>query len=462
MFRRLPIHRFCLPLLVTGLAALLPTAARAQVIAPPLVAGVSVDAEGVLHRQGVADPTGQLMQERRAAAKAGLNPKVATPSKLRKVSLNRLEDAIRDSLAGGRRPTDEMQYLAGLTRVEYVFCYPDTKDIVIAGPAEGWFQDPVGRVCGIQTGRPVIELQDLIVALRAFPSNGKGPGTIGCSIDPTKEGLARMQDFLRQHGSHATPAETESLVANLQQALGMQTVRVLGVPSNTHFAQVLVEADYRMKLIGIGLEQPPVRMASYVDRANPATVSRNALERWYFVPDYQCVKVSADDLAMQLVGEGVKLVGANELVAANGSRQETGHASGASKAWTEAFTKNYPKIAAAAPVFAQLRNLIDLSVAAAFIQQHDFRGKVDWTMAILSDEKQLPVETVNAPTQVESAVNAIWHGNHLMTPIGGGVHIDPREALSPSNMQRDTDSKVEKARDQVDLKSLAKGQWWWD
>ena len=38
----------------------------------------------------------------------------------------------------------------------------------------------------------------------------------------------------------------------------------------THFAQVLVEADYRMKLIGIGLEQPPVRMVSYVDRANPA------------------------------------------------------------------------------------------------------------------------------------------------------------------------------------------------
>ena len=393
---------------------------------------------------------------------ANLNVKVATPSKLRKVSLNRLEAAIREQLAAGRRPTDEMQYLAGLTRVQYVFCYPDSKDIVLAGPAEGWGQDPVGRMCGIQSGRPVIELQDLIVALRSFPSNGKGPATIGCSIDPTKEGLANMQAFLRERGTHATPDQTEALVNALQQALGIEKVSVLGIPATTHFAQILVEADYRMKLIGIGLEPAPVKMASYVDRANPATISHNALARWYFVPDYQCVKVSSDDLAMELVGEGVKLVGADELVAADGNRQQSSHTNAASKAFTDTFTKLYPKIAAAAPVYAQLRNLIDLSVAAAFIQQHDFRGKVDWNMELLGDEKQVPVETVNAPTQVESAVNAIWRGHTLMTPIGGGVHIEPRRALDPSNLQRESDGKVEKAREGVDLKSLAKGQWWWD
>jgi hypothetical protein len=46
-----------------------------------------------------------------------------------------------------------------------------------------------------------------------------------------------------------------------------------------YLRHILVEADYRMKLIGIGLEQPPVRMASYVDRASPSQVSRNAMER---------------------------------------------------------------------------------------------------------------------------------------------------------------------------------------
>ena len=35
----------------------------------------------------------------------------------------------------------------------------------------------------------------------------------------------------------------------------------------THFAQVMVEVDYRMKQIGIGLQSPPVRIPSYVSVA---------------------------------------------------------------------------------------------------------------------------------------------------------------------------------------------------
>ena len=59
----------------------------------------------------------------------------------------------------------------------------------------------------------------------------------------------------------------------------------------------MVEADYRMKLIGIGLEKPPVKLVSYVDRAKPSDVSRNAMQRWFFVPDYKCVRESDDKLA---------------------------------------------------------------------------------------------------------------------------------------------------------------------
>ena len=90
-----------------------------------------------------------------------------------------------------------MQHLAGLTRLEYVFCYPESGDIVIAGPAEAWGEAPSGRMQGIESGRPVLELQDLIVALRAFPpgADNKKP-FIYCSIDPTEEGLSRMHQFL--------------------------------------------------------------------------------------------------------------------------------------------------------------------------------------------------------------------------------------------------------------------------
>ena len=50
-------------------------------------------------------------------------------------------------------------------------------------------------------------------------------------------------------------------------------------------------------------------------------------------------------------------------------------------------------------------------------------------MPVLLDESQVSVETYTAPEQVETAVNAIWRGNTLMTPLGGGVHVEPRQAL---------------------------------
>jgi len=383
---------------------------------------------------------------------------VAMPSKLRKISLTRLERAIAQHQGV---PTDEMRYLAGLLRLHYVFLYPDSNDIVVAGPAEGWFVDPSGRVVSLSSGRPVLQLQDLVVALRAFPPGGKKATFIGCSIDPTQEGLASMQQFLRSIGSRATPGDTQYIVDGLQTSLGLQTVSINGISPRTHFAQVLVEADYRMKLIGIGLERPPVKLASYVEKANPAAVSRNAMQRWYFTPDYQCVRVSEDKLAMELVGDGVKLVGEHELVGPDGRRQASGSIDRASQAFVFNFTKKYSELADRSPVYAELRNLIDLAVAAAFMQQQDYYAKAGWKMEVFGREQAFAVETLDSPRQVETAVNAIWKGNRLMTPIGGGVQIIAQRALDTENILPDEAEKVARTREQI-KPDLREGQWWWD
>jgi len=422
---------------------------------------VIVNADGVLRREVYDDPTGALMRRRIEEANAALNDKVAARSNLRKVSLTRLEKALRARLDAGQPPTDEMQCLAGLLRLRYVFVYPESGDIVIAGPAEGWFRNLSGRIVGLSTGRPVLELQDLIVALRAYPPGEQQGPLIGCSIDPTPEGLARMQEFLRSIGRQATPDQTESIVDGLRTSLGLQKVAIRGISPNTHFAQVMVEADYRMKLIGIGLERPPIQLTSFVDRANPGAVSRNALQRWFFVPDYKCVRTTEDRMSMELVGDGVKLVGADEVVGSDGQRSKSKSASGASVSFVNGFTKKYPELAARSPVFAQLRNLIDMAVAAAFMQQNDYYEKAHWDMEILGSEEQFPVETYNAPLEVESAVNSVWKGNQLMTPIGGGVTVRAHEALATDNLLPDGE-KVEKVHQQIGVQGLAEGQWWWD
>ena len=94
-------------------------------------------------------------------------------------------------------------------------------------------------------------------------------------------------------------------------------------PPETHFAQVLVEADYRMKLIGIGLEQPPVKIKLRSSSGQSRVVWRAM--RWFggtLRPDYKCVRVTEDGLAMEMVGWGVKLVGQAELVSSEGGRAQ--------------------------------------------------------------------------------------------------------------------------------------------
>jgi hypothetical protein len=371
-----------------------------------------------------------------------------------------LEAAIE---ANGGAVTEDMKYLAGLIRLKYVFFYPESGDIVLAGPAEGWMPGPEGGMIGIRSGRPMLQLQDLVVALRAFPPEGSGERTIGCSIDPTQEGLAKMQSFLKRVGTQLqSRRQVPYLVNGLRKSLGLQEISIDGIPANTHFAQVMVAADYRMKLIGIGLERPPVQLTSFIEKVRPSQVASNALFRWYFVPDYECVRMTEDGLGMELVGDGVKLVGADEMVQASGARAQSGSGSNrASKAFVTSFTEKYSDLARVAPVYAELRNLIDMLVAAAHIQKEGYYADAGWDMDFLGDESKFAVETYQAPVKVGSTVTAVYKGSRLMTPIGGGVTIQPDRALDSLNLKYDEEGEIAEVRQQIKLE-LEDGQWWWD
>ena len=429
----------------------------------PPVAGVIIDAHGLLRTvKATVDP--RTLVDQRKAALQSLPGDLQKKSALRKVALSRLEAKVNAAAGTGRGIPDEMQKLAGLTRIQYVFVYPgegsEPGEIVLAGPAEGWMADAAGRTRGIESGAPTILLEDLTAAIRTFPPGQPTDKVVGCSIDPKKENLAALQDLLRKVGRVNPQVDVDALVREMKESLGLQTVRVDGVSPATHYAQVMVEADYRMKLIGIGLERPPVKMSTWIELAQTNAVAQNALQRWYFVPEYQCIRVSEDDLAIELVGRGVKLVGADEVVRPDGSRMQADRADRASKLFTEAFTRKYPEIAARSPVYAQLRNLVDLAVVAAYLQEHDAYGKAGWGAETLLDEKIYAIETLPAPREVETAINAVWRGPRLLTPIGGGVVMQPRIALDSPNLLMDEKGAVTAARDAA--KTLPADRWWWD
>ncbi len=425
--------------------------------------GIEIDANGVLHQRSFTDTSGQLDRQRAMAARSALSRDLQTPSKMRMVSLNRLEAEIKRLKDESQPLPPDMQFLAGLTRITHVFYYPESKDIVIAGPAEGFYLNSRNRIVGLSTGASTLQLEDLIVALRAFQPGGQRASLISCSIDPTQEGLARMKEAVKEVQAKFRPGLEQEVAEYFRQALGMQEITIKGISPNTHFARVMVEADYTMKLIGIGLLQTPVRITSFIERANPTTSSNNGLQRWYFQPNYECVKVTTDGMGMQLDGSGVKLVGEDERVDEQGNRKSTGGSSRASQAFCSSFTKNYDELARHMPLYGELRNLVDMSIVAAFIHQQDYYGQSGWNMDLFRSETDMPVEKLDAPKLVAPVVNSVWKNGLNMWPIGGGVNIQPRAALKSEAIAVDESGKIGEARDQNNkVQELAANQWWWD
>ena len=412
-------------------------------------AGIQVNASGELKMNTVRDNSIKAIA---LQARKSLGSAANETTEMRCVSLRALEKAIE---ANNYALTEEMKYLAGLTRIEYVFFDPENKDVIIAGPAENWVVYPeLDRVVGIKSGRPVVRLEDLVAALRLYGPDGSDPTTIGCSIDPTAEGLARFQQYVRTVNPYRM--SISEIRNGMTSSIGNYNVRIDGVSPNTHFAKVLVEADYRMKLIGIGLENAPAGVRSFISAASASDVAQNALCRWYFVPNYQCVKMSDDGNAIQLVGQGVKLVGEDEVIAADGSRALTGGSQNpASRAFTRSFTDRYEKVSMVSPVYAELRNLIDIAIVAAYLNQEGIFAKAEWTMPTLGDETKYSIETCSPLKFAPAACNVVSKGGRLMTPTGGGVQIQPQVALNDENLV-DNNAKFAK------VSQLPEGKWWWN
>ena len=445
------------------------------------VLGVSIDADGLLTSKLFRDDTNRLMKKRLAQGGFNRAGNLRKPVALRKISLRRLEQAVAKAVAADKDLGDDLLSLVGVTHIQYVFVYPDQKDIVIAGPAEPWVKNLGDRSVGIVSGNPTLMLDDLAVAMRAFPSRQnqarqKGRRVVGpqggkwvaCSIDPSPAGVVGLREFQKTIPRTIAPAmrarAAQQLAQGMQRSLGNADIRVYGISARTHMAQVMIEADYRMKMIGLGLERPPIEMQTFLGALKGAP---RDMQRWWFKPDYKRVQVDADELAIELIGSGVELSTENINFSKGGKAiKAQSKPSAASRTYAHSFTKNYAKIEKASPVYQQLRQSIDLLVAFAWLKQSAAYGKVDWSPEVLVDESKFKTESGPAPKHCPCVANAVWKGNMLILPAGGGVSVTPELALNKKNLQVAEAGIGKDIRAKIDIKNSVdtegNGSWWWD
>jgi hypothetical protein len=292
---------------------------------------------------------------------------------------------------------------------------------VIAGPADGWHLDRRGAFVGNMSKQPVLRLDDLIDAIRA--TAGSSPRMISCSIDPTDEGLVRLQRLLRSRGLQLN----ERTVTQMQESLGPHQIRVTGVASDSHFSHVMVAADYVMKRLAMGLERSPVvGLPSYMEllKTQPARSSRVASPRWCLAVDYNPVRKSPDGLAWQLSGLGVKAMTEEGYLSPSGRIVETGREGKLAARWAAAMTKNYGSLGESIPVFAELRNCMDLAVMAALILKHKLASIAGCPSPISTSLTTSRGPRFQVPKLVDSQASLIRGRRGWFVSVSGGVDID--------------------------------------
>lgn len=428
--------------------------------------GVYVDASGVLQRV-TEDQTDGLAGVRQTATRIGENRQARRTSGLRKVSLNRLEKEVQMRLAAGRPLDQEMLVLAGLKRVQYVFLYPETGDVVLAGPAGDWAFDREGRVVSAEGGQPVLRLDDLVVLLRQTQGSAAEP--FGCSIDPTEKGLADVQTFLAESNSSQKPlkpGQVKNWLNQVRDHLGQQTASVFGVDPRSRVAQVLLEADYRMKLVGIGLEDGTVDVPSFLQLVRvPAGEKPPALSvlRWWFTLNYDALLTGRDRDVFELRGQGVKVMSQNELLTQQGERVQTDKTEEVNVEFARNFTQHFEALATKYPIYAELRNIFDLALVASLLKSENLAEKVNWHMTCFSDPEQFVVARGPAPKAVQSVVNhRVIHKKNILAAVSGGVQVDTSKLVAPEAIQVDNTGSLGSMREGAIPERLPRGRWWWD
>lgn len=427
------------------LVASLPSA-RAGNLRNSAVGGVSIDADGVLDNMQVASR--RELREVRAKALDESPADLKSFSKLRRVSLKGLESAIAEHRKTQVTPLpDAIQLLAGLQEVRYVIAYPERNDIVLIGPGEGWKINETGDIVGVTTGRPVMQLDDLLIALRSG-----GAEAIQCSIDPTPEGLARLQTLTKQL---KTAGNLQATLAAIEEALGPQVVSVGGVPESSHFARIMVAADFRMKRLAMHFEPAPVeRLPSFMELAKAGSGGiSNMLPRWWLAPKAEPLLADPDGLTWELPAFGVQCMTEEDFLQQDGTTKQTGKAGAIAKRWAATFTERYDELAKHDAVFGQLRNLIDLAVVGALVRRENLLQRAGLDAPYLLGEEM--ADKFSPPRKVDTQTSFLKKGRNWLISASGGVQMFPAQLVS--NVQK-TDSLAP-----VRQETAAAGKsWWWD
>jgi hypothetical protein len=348
----------------------------------------------------------------------------------RAISLKVLQQKLEALHGTNSRPTN-LYYLCGINRIIGYVVDEANRDIILIGK--------------VDKKLPPLYLDDFVVALRnawgkytELKGNTRYFSNPGCSIDPNPKTYQKLHQLWKQ------TEDTDEAVKQWEKiCYSPQEVRVFGIPFNTRFARVMVQADYDMKrlvdgsdelslfafdsLMGMEFEREKVRIRKGESRSAPV----NNLNRFWFCPgEYRFLE---DDNMVMIERCTVKLLTEEEHLNEEGKIVGAGRANPAAKQFAGDFTGFYDDIAGERPIFRELENLFRFVALAKVLKLKSPHLKIGLNLDYLLDRYQVSKENVEAHLPGRYHVRkyegrTMYDGGNqtfeLWMPSCGGVEIN--------------------------------------
>ncbi|EAT58042.1 DUF1598 domain-containing protein [Chlorobium ferrooxidans] len=388
-----------------------------------------------------------------ASVKSLRTPAVELPT--RAISLRILQQRLQDDQKKGAYDK-KLLLLNDLTTVSgYVFDR-STNDLIL-----------IGRV---EAGQPPLHLEDFVVALRntwfkyaVLKGNTYYYTYPGCSIDPDPEVMRRLQ----QVGEKIVGASSQTGIQEWQSTCRLpQSVRVLGIPFDTHFAQVMVNADYDMKRVVDGTDSLNIqgfssltditmsRAKTDIIQGRSLSIPRSSLNRFWFYPGENAYV--QDQGIITIKNSPVTLLTEAEYIGQSGKILGAGQTDALAVEFTRSFTTRYAELAELRPIYKELENLFRFVALAKIMKIKSAVTESGVDLEYFLDRFQLPSTSVSRQLPGRSNVRNFSHRKKIkggysimqlwMPSCGGvGMNID----VSDKNFVKDSSGKQAELRVEV-------------
>lgn len=425
--------------------------------------GVLVDSSGLVAKFRSDEKTDQL--ERIAtAANGSRRPTIdwRKPSRARAISLRNLHVMLSARLLHGVGPDEAIRNLAGITRLFATVITEEGNDVILVGEVGSLAQRKSYGWCDTVSGRTTLRLEDLTAMLDAVNENR----AIGCSIDPTQQGLVAVQNVAEQLRSGKLKGAAADKA--LADALGNQQISLIGLEADEPASLAFVIADRHMKMLALGEAETPKSIRNYF-KWTESLVEKHGLPdgqllRMWFTGSPVEVKVSANRCAWWWEKTPIQLLTEKQLADARGERRAAGRDPRAEE-FAKQMTTHFGELSQHESIYGRLAGLFELGLGLGLAKRGLEAKSNRWAecIGILGQADGWQQRLPHPPRMVPSLVasHSFRRGNqrHAVTVISGGVELRPNDLSASVPLQED--SKVNRLAD-LDTSPADPHRWWWD